>query len=57
MPSKVNEKLFRAGLAMGLAMGGRGQELLKRIEDFKKEMKELGVEVKVSVSINIPIRK
>ncbi|GAH48126.1 unnamed protein product [marine sediment metagenome] len=44
----MNEKLFTAGLAMGLAMGGQGQELLKRIEAFKKEVEELGVEVKVT---------
>ena len=48
--SKVN-KLFTAGLAMGLTMGGEGQELLKRIEAFKKEVEELGVEVKVTINI------
>lgn len=47
----MNEKLFTAGLAMGLAMGGQGQELLKRIEAFKKEVEELGVEVKVTINI------
>jgi len=50
----MNEKLFRAGLAMGLNMGGQGQELLRRIEAFKKELEEeLGIEVKVTITINI----
>jgi len=44
----VTEKLLRAGLALGFKMGGRG-DLTKRLESFMKEMKELGVEVNVSV--------
>jgi len=48
------EEMMRVGMALGLAMGGKGQGLIKIIEDFKKEMKELGVEVKISVSIDIP---
>ena len=47
----INEELFRAGFAMGLAMGGQGPEVLKRIEAFKKEVEELGAEVKVTVNI------
>ena len=53
----INEELFRAGLAMGLAMGGQGQGILKRIEAFIREVEELGVEVKVSVSIDILDKK
>jgi len=47
----VNDKLFAAGLAMGLKLGGQDPALLKRIEAFKKEVEELGVEVKVTVNI------
>ncbi|MBA7708286.1 hypothetical protein ES703_117179 [subsurface metagenome] len=47
----MNDKLFRAGLAMGLKLGGQDPALLKRIEAFKREMEELGVEVKVTVNI------
>lgn len=47
----MNDKLFRAGLALGLRLRGQDPALLKRIEAFKREMEELGVEVKVTVNI------
>lgn len=46
------EEMMRVGLALGLKMGGRG-DLTRRLESFMKEMEEFGVEVKVSVSIEI----
>jgi len=41
---------------MGLTMGGQGQELLKRVEAFKREVEELGVEVKVTVNIGRKVK-
>jgi len=58
----MSEKIIKAGLGMGLAMGAQRQEvlneILQRIEDFKKELEEtLGIEVKITLSIDIVERK